>query len=474
MKMSYLFWFVILFAAAAVGALILLRQGRYARRSIPVLIVVLALALLSGCGSTADDAAEAEATPIPTYEIRYFSGNNLLQTQSLTEGQAPAKLELSLPGLLFFGWQDAAGRAVQPELVAASANADYRAVIYPLLENHVPYLFPDENGFLHPDEPLTSAALGKALRALVAPEAIAYLPSLSADGSEYTPETFRDVLLTLFPAAQVDAALAGNDSADVISRRSAAVVFNRLLGRTGDEIITLRRDAFLPPDVSDAMPDYRDLLEASVSHTEDPWGEAWSECEVPGCYAPGFLALDGLLYYIQDNGAILTDGEQNGFTFGPDGVYTCGDTELDAYVVDILRGIARENPGAEPLDLLLEAYRYARDSFTYFRKAPLTYGETGWQTEYALDMLRTLRGNCYNYAAVFWALARGLGYDATAYSGSISQQPHGWVEIPFDDEIFMFDPELEMAARERGVKTNDDRFMMTKLKASNYGIYRHQ
>lgn len=471
--MSFLFWLVLLSAAAAAGVLLLLRRGGAVRPVIPVLAAALAAVLLSGCGS-AGEPAEPEATPVPTYEIRYFSGDHLLQTQSLVEGQSPAKLELSLPGLHFAGWQDADGKAVQPELVAATANADYRAVIYPVLENHVPYLFPDDNGFLHPDEPLTSDALNRALRALAAPEAAAYLPALRTDGSTFTPEAFREILIVLFPAAQVDAALAGTDGADAISRRAAAAVFNRLLGRSGDEIVTLRRDAFLPPDISDAMPDYRDLLEAAVSHTEDAWGEAWSECDVPWYYAPGFLTLDGELYYIQENGSLLTSGEQNGFTFGPDGVYTCGDEELDAFVTDILRGIARENPGAEPLDLLLEAYRYARDSFTYFRKAPLTYGETGWQTEYALDMLRTLRGNCYNYAAVFWALARGLGYDATAYSGTISQQPHGWVEIPFGDEIYMFDPELEMAARERGVKTNDDRFMMTKLKASNYGIYRHQ
>ena len=85
-------------------------------------------------------------------------------------------------------------------------------------------------------------------------------------------------------------------------------------------------------------------------------------------------------------------------------------------------------------------------------------------------MLSTKRGNCYNYASVFWALARGLGYDAKAYSGSISQQPHGWVEIDFDGVTYLFDPELEMAARERG-QMNSARFMMTKQAAAMYGVY---
>ena len=88
-------------------------------------------------------------------------------------------------------------------------------------------------------------------------------------------------------------------------------------------------------------------------------------------------------------------------------------------------------------------------------------------------MLRTLKGNCYNYAATFWALARGLGYDARVYSGLISDAPHGWVEITIDDVDYLFDPELEMAARERGNYLSDY-FMMTRLAASNSGRYYRQ
>ena len=75
-------------------------------------------------------------------------------------------------------------------------------------------------------------------------------------------------------------------------------------------------------------------------------------------------------------------------------------------------------------------------------------------------MFRTEHGNCYNYAAAFWALARALGYDATAISGSIAgreaqdqreretgvphvdQRDHSWVEIVVDGESRIFDVEM--------------------------------
>ena len=69
-------------------------------------------------------------------------------------------------------------------------------------------------------------------------------------------------------------------------------------------------------------------------------------------------------------------------------------------------------------------------------------------------MLRTKRGNCYNYAAAFWAAARQLGFDARVVSGGVgwSGSPHGWVEIDNADGVpYIYDPELEMSYRRKGV-----------------------
>ena len=100
--------------------------------------------------------------------------------------------------------------------------------------------------------------------------------------------------------------------------------------------------------------------------------------------------------------------------------------------------------------LLRAAFDYTVKSFSYLRRtASYEWGFTGWEAEEALTMLRTRRGNCYSYAAVFCLLARQLGYDAAAVSGGVNwnPRPHGWVEIEFDGVPYIFDTELEMAKK---------------------------
>ena len=132
-----------------------------------------------------------------------------------------------------------------------------------------------------------------------------------------------------------------------------------------------------------------------------------------------------------------------------------------------------QHPETDALGILRLAYDYCRDSFTYLRKPPLEYGETGWEIEYALTMFTGGVGNCYNYASTFWTLARALGFDARVYSGTCAatRQPHGFVEIEIDGVNYWFDTELEMAYRNKGNYSND-MFMMPKEKAVNWN-YRH-
>ena len=62
-------------------------------------------------------------------------------------------------------------------------------------------------------------------------------------------------------------------------------------------------------------------------------------------------------------------------------------------------------------------------------------------------MFESKRGNCYSFAAIFWALARGLGYEAYGLAGNVTTlvQPHGWVQIEIDGTEYFFDPELHYA-----------------------------
>ena len=93
-------------------------------------------------------------------------------------------------------------------------------------------------------------------------------------------------------------------------------------------------------------------------------------------------------------------------------------------------------------------------------------------------MLSTSRGNCYNYAAAFWALARGLGYDATAVAGTVGwdRDPHGWV-IMYDaeGERITYDVELEMAYRYQRGRYDVDMYAMGSWKANQWNyIYGEQ
>ena len=67
-------------------------------------------------------------------------------------------------------------------------------------------------------------------------------------------------------------------------------------------------------------------------------------------------------------------------------------------------------------------------------------------------MYATGKGNCYCYAAAFWAAARALGYDAKIVSGTYGKEksPHGWVEIFFEDGRRTYDVEIEMVQRRDG------------------------
>ena len=445
------------------------------RRIAALCTLIVAVLLFSGCGAQETPAPEPTAEPIPTYSVRFYLKDKLLLEDTLQEGSTAEPVVISRAGLRFLGWMDAVGDPVNPEEHPVTGNTSYFASAYPDLSRHVPYLFPDALGFLRPDAPLTARELADAVEALAVPEAAPYLPYLPRTDEAVSPARFREILAQLFPEDEANEVSAALSDQETVSRSEAARCFNALLGRSEEEIITLRRGAALPPDLPAERADYVQLLEAAVSHTPDEWGERWTECSVEPRYAPGVCLLNGALYCFDENGILLTDTEQDGFTFGPDGRYTSGNEELDGYVEAILQTIVSQKPDAERLTYLRDAYDYCRDSFTYLRKAPFVYGETGWEIAAAIEMFSTELGNCYNYAATFWSLSRALGYDARIYSGTVGtdRSPHGWVEIEFDGENYVFDTELEMAYRKKG-NYNNDMFMMPRLMALNWSYRRPQ
>ncbi len=67
-------------------------------------------------------------------------------------------------------------------------------------------------------------------------------------------------------------------------------------------------------------------------------------------------------------------------------------------------------------------------------------------------MIDMHKGNCYSFAALYYYLAKQIGYDAQAVIGTVGHNyaPHGWVEIVIDGTTYLFDTEMDMAYRLRG------------------------
>ncbi|MCL2807335.1 MAG: arylamine N-acetyltransferase [Coriobacteriia bacterium] len=68
-----------------------------------------------------------------------------------------------------------------------------------------------------------------------------------------------------------------------------------------------------------------------------------------------------------------------------------------------------------------------------------------WEIPFAKEMIQRGAGNCYRYAALFCMLARQLGYDARVVTGRVASasqglQPHGWVEIHRNGQVYVCDP----------------------------------
>ncbi len=241
-------------------------------------------------------------------------------------------------------------------------------------------------------------------------------------------------------------------AAERITRAEAATVINRALGRSADRE-TLDAELVIPlySDLTPAHWAYYQILEASIGHRIDPASEneRWTETEVGRLRYPSgpvFVGMD--LYYAGEDGLILRDQAVGCLTFGTDGRYTSGDEEADGYIRSILAEIVTEDMSQE--EKLKAAFDYVRDSFSYLRRSDAyDPGATGWEVEEALTILKTGRGNCYCYAGVFALLARQLGYDARAISGTTNwtPRPHAWVEIEFDGVPYIFDTEMEMASK---------------------------
>lgn len=374
------------------------------------------------------------------FNVRYLYGDTELGSQQVSSGQLPEEFEPEkIPGLRFVGWEETAS--------PVTADVDYHGIFVPELTEHVPYLFPEENGFLRPDDRLTADECADALKALASDEAERFFPVLPEGSDGITWDVLSDVLRAFFPEA------AGSlpSGTDAVSRSAFAGLMNTLIGRE-DELVQPDSNAAAFADVKPAREDFPVLMEAAIPHAEGSL--AWSAVKLDTGYEPGWEVKAGRLRCYDPDGYLITDTQlDGGFQLDAEGFYTSGNEELDELVSERLAQFQLDNPKADRLALLRIAYDYCRDEFQYLRRPVYPSGAKDWEIPDAIEMLQTGKGNCYGYAAIFWAFARGLGYDVTAIAGDISGEsfyedyrtwPHGWVKLVDGETVYYFDPEMEM------------------------------
>ena len=279
-----------------------------------------------------------------------------------------------------------------------------------------------------------------------------------------------------------------------MTRAMAVAVLNRALDRVPDTDWLDNVEQVLFVDVRPDHWAYYDILEATIAHQcgEDGSWLPESVSLTPlesGVYVsggvgyyvepsgtlyrtPGILQLGGDAYLVADetgriwadnaihpygntlvccagNGKLLRNNSFHGFYFDDQGFYTSRNAEVDGYVAEILAACTDES--MTQLEKLRAVFDYVRN-YGYLGRNPSIADAVMSQEQaasYACKIFETGKGDCYNFTAAFYWLARGLGYDATAVVGTCRYTwgtraiSHAWVEIPMDGTVYLFDPQIE-------------------------------
>ena len=411
-------------------------------------------------------AALPEETAAPqgkTYTVTYRV-NGAETTELVAEGGSVQNAPefMASENCAIVAWKNANGTKVDIRTAPVYADAVYEAVPGPALRREGAYIAAGNDGLFHPLDKFTRSDAARAVYALLdtKPTGETFLKDVTTHAKCYTAATtlvtagymtlnegrfYPDVAITradlaallekVFSPAAVERALAGMTDETPFTRAEAAAAINALL-----ELDTAGlANAPYFPDVAPSMENYAAVELAGQSGTI-----SW----LTGDRAePGFLNLDGYLYCVGDDGYFLRDTMVGTLYFDISGRYTSGDDALDTFVADIVD--ANTNASMTREEMLRAVYEYVRDHYLYLKRSLYEVGETGWEIPEALLMFQSGKGNCYNFTAAFWSLARGIGFDAVCYSGlvGVGRDPHSWVEITFDGVPYVFDVETEMSYR---------------------------
>ena len=489
------------------------REPEKKRRHYTLLLANLVLlALIALCGLYFRDQ-KLEAVR----ELRYVvPGQEDIREEVVYGETAVLRGPAEVRGCTFLGWEDESGSLETRTEFPVYRDTVYTARLLPAFRagEHIPYLAPDEEGLLHPADPVTIREFVVILGSLLDTdlkgtgrfadvpeedscfEAAALLKDLGIlEGSLLHPDELLcrgemiRILCRFFPEEEAEAvfqdlnpdseyypffsaaAARGWIPSGMLVRASVrselhrgefARIMNHVLGR--DAVRNLDREKIgtildLPPSGEY----YDELVEASIPHRFRMRGdeEIWVSSEALPLRGPGPLFSGVKLHWIDDDGNPVADASLGGLVFNRNGEITSGDRVLDEMLWEILEETI-DPETMESEEMLRAVYDYVVHNFSYRTSSVYERGAEGWAVKEATRMLRNRAGNCYCFAALFYELARFVGYDAKLYSGIVygEQQvfytdagehvvspqaytPHGWVEIEFDGVDYIFDTEFE-------------------------------
>ena len=380
----------------------------------------------------------------------------------------------AIDGYIFSAWKGEDGEMVEEKEIYLNQNTTLTAVYgIAFKKDHVPFLT-NEEGVFRPEDGITRAECAEMFYTLLDTDkvgsgsfedvkktdsyytACATLKDLGVfSGNYFHPEdtvTHKEFseMLSAFSVSYLDN-MEKPASEEEITRAECADIMCAILGRTGDS--KDQKDAlgtFL--DVSPNREDFWAIAESTVKHeyTLENGKEVWTKCESFPEHGPGFFFVGTRLHYIDENGNPVIDGEAEGLTFNDRGEETSGDEELDKMVQEILKETV--DPATETREeMLKDLYNYvvySNDTYTYVGRNSYEVGDTSWVIDEAKTMLTKRSGNCYNFAAMFYELARAIGYDMQIYSGQVGpdHRAHAWTELEdADGTIHLYDTEYEYA-----------------------------
>ena len=452
-----------------------------------------------------------------TYTVTYVVPGSPDETEEYLYGESAVLRDpVPLDGKTFLCWEDTHGREEKRGEFPVYFNRTLTARYLPAFETeeHIAYLDTGESGMLNPGGSVTVRDFVQVLYRLLNTdetgsgsfldvpegdacyEAAAYLKDLGIlSGKRLHPDdritrgemlktlcafysqtgetfVFQDLdssspLYPYFCTAAANGWIASGslvraNADDTVTRGSFARTMNHLLHRDGKRHLSNKQTG----TVLDVIPGgeyYDEMIEAAIPHTYrmEDGEEIWINSKPLPIHEPGFFFSGVRLHCIGEDGNPVVNSALGGLTFNANGEITTGDTELDRQLWEILEKTV--DPGTMTREEMLRAaYDHVVASYCYIYGRMYAFGAEGWAIREAKRMLSNGGGNCYCYAALFYELARFLGYDAQIYSGRVSGEqydfqdyegnivyagenstPHAWVEIEMDGENYLFDTEYE-------------------------------